>query len=491
VSSTRPAAVIVLAAGEGTRMRSAKPKVLHEIAGRSLLGHALNAARSLGPEHLIVVVGHGRDRVEAHLAEIDPTAKPVVQASPNGTGHAVRVALDAVGELDGPVVVTYGDVPLLSVNTLAALLHKHVSDNAAMTLLSVVLDDPTGYGRIVRDDDEVVAIVEQKDATPDERAIRETNAGVYVFDGKLLPTALSRLSTDNVQGEEYLTDVLALLRKDGHRVVAVRTDDPHEVLGVNDRAQLAELARILRDRLVATAMRDGVTVIDPATTWVDVDVTLERDVVLQPNVQLHGRTHIYQGAVIGPDSTLTDTTVGPEAHVERTVATETVIGAGAHVGPFTYLRPGTRLERSVKAGAFVEMKNADVGEGAKVPHLSYVGDATIGEHTNIGAATVFVNYDGVEKHRTVIGRHARTGADNMFVAPVEVGDGAYTAAGSVITEDVPPGAMAVARGKQRNVEGWVERRRAGTASAAAAAATRETGTDDDVADAGTSQGADE
>jgi bifunctional UDP-N-acetylglucosamine pyrophosphorylase / glucosamine-1-phosphate N-acetyltransferase len=461
-------------------MRSATPKVLHEIAGRSLIGHALAAARSLEPEHLVVVVGHGRDRVEAHLADIDPAAKPVVQARPNGTGHAVRVALDAMTDLDGPVVVTYGDVPLLTADTLKALLERHTSEGAAMTLLSVVLRDPTGYGRILRAEDgkDVLAIVEEKDASPEERQIGETNAGVYVFDGALLPAALARLKTDNVQGEEYLTDTLAILRQEGHRIVAVPTDDPQEVLGVNDRAQLAQLGRILRDRLVATAMRDGVTVIDPGTIWLDVDVTLERDVVLRPNVQLHGRTHIGEGAEIGPDTTLTDTSVGPEAHVERTVASGAVIGPGAHVGPFTYLRPGTRLDRNVKAGAFVEMKNADVGEGAKVPHLSYVGDATIGDHTNIGAATVFVNYDGVEKHHTTIGRHARTGADNMFVAPVEVGDGAYTAAGSVITEDVPPGAMAVARGQQRNVEGWVERRRAGTASAAAAAAARETDKDD-------------
>jgi bifunctional UDP-N-acetylglucosamine pyrophosphorylase/glucosamine-1-phosphate N-acetyltransferase len=474
-------------------MRSATPKVLHEIAGRSLIGHALRAARSLDPEHLVVVVGHGRDRVEEHLAEIDPAAKPVVQPSPNGTGHAVRVALEAVTDLDGPVVVTYGDVPLLSGDTLRSLLERHVTEGAAMTLLSVVLEDPTGYGRILRTEDtqDVAAIVEEKDATPAERDIRETNAGVYVFDGKLLPGALSRLRTDNVQGEEYLTDVLAILRRDGQRILAVPTDDPAEVLGVNDRAQLAELAAILRDRLVAQVMRDGVTVIDPATTWLDVEVTLGRDVVLRPHVQLHGRTQVDEGAVIGPDSTLTDTIVGPEAHVERTVAIGAAIGAGAHVGPFTYLRPGTRLDRSVKAGAFVEMKNADVGEGAKVPHLSYVGDATIGEHTNIGAATVFVNYDGVEKHETTIGRYARTGADNMFVAPVEVGDGAYTAAGSVITEDVPPGAMAVARGKQRNVEGWVERRRAGTASAAAAAAARETEENTHEDDARTSQGADE
>jgi bifunctional UDP-N-acetylglucosamine pyrophosphorylase / glucosamine-1-phosphate N-acetyltransferase len=380
-------------------------------------------------------------------------------------------------------------VPLLTPATLSALLDRHTAETAAMTLLAVVLDDPTGYGRIIRADGghEVVAIVEEKDATASERQLRETNAGVYVFDGKLLRSALSQLRTDNVQGEEYLTDVLAILRRDGRRVAAVTTDDAQEVLGVNDRAQLAEIGRILRDRLVAAAMRDGVTVVDPATTWLDVDVTLGRDVVIRPNVQLHGRTRIEDGAVIGPDSTLTDTSVGRDAHVERTVALEAVIGAGAHVGPYSYLRPGTRLGERAKAGTFVEMKNAEVGEGAKVPHLSYVGDATIGDHTNIGAATVFVNYDGVEKHRTTIGRHARTGADNMFVAPVDVGDGAYTAAGSVITEDVPPGAMAVARGRQRNVEGWVERQRAGTASAAAAAAARETDNDD----AGASQGADE
>jgi bifunctional UDP-N-acetylglucosamine pyrophosphorylase / glucosamine-1-phosphate N-acetyltransferase len=490
MTATRPAAVIVLAAGEGTRMRSATPKVLHEIAGRTLIHHALTAARSLDPEHLLVVVGHGRDRVEAHLADIDPAAKPVVQAQPNGTGHAVRVALEAGTELDGPIVVTYGDVPLLTSATLEALLERHVAEGAAMTLLSVVLENPTGYGRIVRDahGGDVLAIVEEKDATPVERGITETNAGVYVFDGTLLPAALSKLGTDNVQGEEYLTDVLAILRHGGHRIVAGTTDDPYEVLGVNDRAQLAQLAAIFRNRLITTAMRDGVTVIDPATTWLDVDVTLARDVVLRPNVQLHGRTQVDEGAVLGPDSTLTDTTVGREAHVERTVAVGASIGAGAHVGPFTYLRPGTRLERSVKAGAFVEMKNADVGEGAKVPHLSYVGDATIGDHTNIGAATVFVNYDGVQKHRTTIGRHARTGADNMFVAPVEVGDGAYTAAGSVITDDVPPGAMAVARAKQRNLEGWVERRRIGTASAAAAAEARQTGDDNEVDDAGTTEG---
>jgi bifunctional UDP-N-acetylglucosamine pyrophosphorylase/glucosamine-1-phosphate N-acetyltransferase len=352
-----------------------------------------------------------------------------------------------------------------------ALLESHASEGSGATVLTARLADPTGYGRVLRDDaGAVAAIVEQKDADEAQRAVDEVNSGTYVFDAVHLRDALERLTRDNAQGEEYLTDVLAVLRSRGHRVGAVPAADPSEILGVNDRSQLAEAGRVLRDRLLQKWMRAGVTVIDPLTTWVGADVVLEPDATLLPGTRLHGTTTVGAGAVVGPDCTLHDTVVGPGAQVRVTTADSAVIGEGATVGPYAYLRPGTRLGSKGRIGTFVETKNADIGTGAKVPHLSYVGDATIGEHTNIGAATVTVNYDGVAKHRTTIGSHARTGADNMFVAPVRVGDGAYTAAGSVIVSDVPPGALAVARGQQRTIDGWVARRRAGTTSAAAAAA---------------------
>jgi bifunctional UDP-N-acetylglucosamine pyrophosphorylase / glucosamine-1-phosphate N-acetyltransferase len=471
--SNRPAAVVVLAAGEGTRMKSATPKVLHEIGGRPLLAHALAAARAVESEHLLVVVGHGRDQVTAALGRIDPLARPVVQEQQLGTGHAVRVALDTVGELAGTVVVTYGDVPLLSGDTLGTLLEHHHRDGNAVTVLTARVPDPTGYGRVVRDPDgAVAAIVEEKDATDDQRAASEVNSGVYAFDAKLLRDALGRLSTDNAAGEEYLTDVPTLLRDDGHPVGAVVIRDHHEVLGVNDRVQLAELRRLLNERVLTRWMCAGVTVVDPASTWIDVGVTLEPDAVLLPNTQLHGATHVSGQAEVGPNSTLRDTWVGAGASVVCTHATGAEIGPGATVGPFTYLRPGARLAAKAKAGAYVEIKNAEVGAGSKVPHLSYVGDATIGEGANIGAATVFVNYDGQDKHRTTVGDHVRVGSDTMLVAPVTVGDGAYTAAGSVVTDDVPPGALAIARARQRNVDGWVSRRRPGSAAARAAERAR-------------------
>jgi len=471
--SNRPAAVVVLAAGEGTRMRSATPKVLHEICGRSLIAHALAAARAVHPERVLVVVGHGREHVIPHVGEIDAQVQPVVQEQQNGTGHAVRVALEAIGELTGTVLVTYGDTPLLSGGTLAGLLERHHGDGNAVTVLTAIVPDPTGYGRVVRDTDgSVAAIVEQKDATDEQRAIGEVNSGVYAFDAKLLRDALGRLSTDNAQGEEYLTDVLAILRHDGRPVGAVVTPDHHEILGVNDRSQLAELRRLLNDRVLAGWMRAGVTVVDPLSTWVDVGVTLEADAVLLPNTQLYGATHVAGGAEVGPNSTLRDTHVAAGASVICTYAIGADIGSGATVGPFTYLRQGARLSAKAKAGAYVEIKNAEIGTGSKVPHLSYVGDATIGEGANIGAATVFVNYDGQHKHRTTIGDHVRVGSDTMLVAPLTIGDGAYTAAGSVVTDDVPPGALAVARGRQRNIAGWVESKRPGSAAAQAAARAR-------------------
>ncbi|MFE6197953.1 bifunctional UDP-N-acetylglucosamine diphosphorylase/glucosamine-1-phosphate N-acetyltransferase GlmU [Streptomyces sp. NPDC057838] len=477
MSANRPAAVVVLAAGEGTRMKSATPKVLHELCGRSLVGHVLAAAGELDPEHLVVVVGHAREKVTAHLGEIAPGVRTAVQAEQNGTGHAVRMGLEELGgSVDGTVVVVCGDTPLLTGATLRALAETHSADGNAVTVLTAEVPDATGYGRIVRDEatGAVTAIVEHKDATDAQRSIREINSGVFAFDGQLLSDALKKVRTDNSQGEEYLTDVLGILREAGHRVGASVAGDHREIAGINNRVQLSEARRILNDRLLNAAMLAGVTVVDPATTWVDVTVTFEQDAVVHPGTQLHGSTHLGEGAEVGPNARLKDTLVGAGARVDNTVADGAEVGPEATVGPYAYLRPGTRLGAKGKIGTYVETKNAAIGEGTKVPHLSYVGDATIGEYTNIGAASVFVNYDGQEKHHTTVGSHCRTGSDNMFVAPVTVGDGAYTAAGSVITKDVPPGSLAVARGQQRNIEGWVARKRPGSAAAKAAeAASRE------------------
>ncbi|MGW1027254.1 bifunctional UDP-N-acetylglucosamine diphosphorylase/glucosamine-1-phosphate N-acetyltransferase GlmU [Streptomyces sp. NPDC002577] len=473
MSANRPAAVVVLAAGEGTRMKSATPKVLHDICGRSLVGHVLAAARELDPQELVVVVGHAREQVAAHLAEVDAAARTAVQEKQKGTGHAVRMALEELGgAVDGTVIVVCGDTPLLAGETLQRLAGTHAADGNAVTVLTAEVPDATGYGRIVRDEASgaVTAIVEHKDATEAQRAIREINSGVFAFDGRLLADALGRVRTNNSQGEEYLTDVLGILREAGHRVGASVSADHHEIAGINNRVQLAEARRILNDRLLERAMLAGVTVVDPASTWVDVTVTFEQDAIVHPGTQLLGATHIAEGAEVGPNARLTDTRVGAGARVDNSVSDRAEIGAQASVGPYAYLRPGTRLGLKAKAGTYVEMKNARIGEGTKVPHLSYVGDATIGEYTNIGAASVFVNYDGQDKHHTTVGSHCRTGSDNMFVAPVTIGDGAYTAAGSVITKDVPPGSLAVARGQQRNIEGWVARKRPGSAAAKAAEA---------------------
>ncbi|MCV7301173.1 bifunctional UDP-N-acetylglucosamine diphosphorylase/glucosamine-1-phosphate N-acetyltransferase GlmU [Mycobacterium barrassiae] len=469
-------AVVVLAAGAGTRMRSDTPKVLHPLAGRSMLSHALHAVAKAAPQHLVVVVGKDRDQVvpavEELAADLGRSIDVAVQDQQLGTGHAVACGLTALpADFTGTVVVTSGDVPLLDADTLADLISTHSGESAAATVLTTTLPDPTGYGRILRTQDrEVIGIVEQADASPQQLAITEVNAGVYAFDITALRSALSRLRSDNAQQEQYLTDVIAIVRSDGQVVRAKHVDDAMLVAGVNDRVQLAELGAELNRRIVAAHQRSGVTITDPATTWIDVDVTIGRDTVVYPGTQLLGATRIGSHAQIGPDTTLTDVTVGDAAMVVRTHGSQSTIGDGAAVGPFAYLRPGTVLGAEGKLGAFVETKNSTIGRGTKVPHLTYVGDADIGDHSNIGASSVFVNYDGENKSRTTIGSHVRTGSDTMFVAPVSVGDGAYTGAGTVVREDVPPGALAVSAGPQRNIEGWVARKRPGSAAAAAAAA---------------------
>ena len=479
-------AVVVLAAGAGTRMRSDTPKVLHTLAGRSMLAHALHAVAEVAPEHLVVVVGKDRERVmpaiERLAAELGRGIDTAVQEQQLGTGHAVECGLSALpAEFAGTVVVTSGDVPLLDADTLADLTSTHNARPTAATVLTTTLVDPTGYGRILRTaDGEVTGIVEQADASPAQRAIAEVNAGVYAFDVTALRSALGRLRSDNAQQERYLTDVISIVRSDGHVVRAKHVDDSTLVAGVNDRVQLAELGAELNRRIVAAHQRAGVTVVDPATTWIDVDVTIGRAAVVQPGTQLLAGTRIGDRCQIGPDTTLTDVTVGEAASVIRTHGSSSTIGAGAAVGPFAYLRPGTVLGADGKLGAFVETKNATLGAGTKVPHLTYVGDADIGEHSNIGASSVFVNYDGETKSRTTIGSHVRTGSDTMFVAPVTIGDGAYTGAGTVVRDDVPPGALAVSGGTQRNIEGWVERKRPGSKAAEAARKAREHENRDDA-----------
>ncbi|MFF5079683.1 bifunctional UDP-N-acetylglucosamine diphosphorylase/glucosamine-1-phosphate N-acetyltransferase GlmU [Actinoplanes sp. NPDC000266] len=461
--------VVVLAAGEGKRMKSATPKVLHPLLGRTLVGHVLAAAEPAGAEQVIVVVGHKADQVKTHLTEIAPTAVPVLQAEQNGTGHAVRIALEAVPDATGTVVVLNGDVPLLRPETVSDLIAAHEAGRRGATVLAAEVPDPAGLGRIVRDAaGNLERIVEERDASADVKAIREINAGIYAFDVASLREALSKLSTDNDQGEEYLTDVFGLLASAGDPVGVFVAPDAQETLGCNDRAELAKLRALLRDRVNEAWMRRGVSILDPSTTWIDVTVTLEPDAEIDQNSQLIGATSVAGGAIVGPDTTLIDTTVGAGAVVLRTHSIGAQIGDEATVGPFSFLRPGTKLGRKAKVGGFVETKNAELGDGAKVPHLSYVGDATIGAKSNIGAGTIFANYDGVNKNHTTVGEAAFVGSDTVLIAPATIEPGAYVAAGSAISGTVPAGALAVTRAPQRNVEGWVARRRAGTVSAAAA-----------------------
>jgi bifunctional UDP-N-acetylglucosamine pyrophosphorylase/glucosamine-1-phosphate N-acetyltransferase len=472
---THDLTVIVLAAGGGTRMKSKTMKVLHPLGGRSMIGHVLAAVQAMEPTRVVAVVGHQREQVGPHIQELLPDAVLAVQETQQGTGHAVRVAMEALAAqgagTSGTVVVAAGDTPLLEGESLRAFAVEHEAAQRAVSILSGVVADPFGYGRVVRNHEgDVEAIVEEKDATDEQREICEINSGILAFDAEFLLDALSRITNDNAKGEYYLTDTVQIARDAGLTVGAHAIDDVRQTEGANDRAQLADLGRELNRRIVTRWMKDGVTVMDPATTWIDADVVLAEDVTILPGTQLLGATVVAEDAVIGPDTTLKDCEIGRGARVVRTHGELAVIGDEANVGPFSYLRPGTRLGVRGKIGAFVETKNAAIGDGAKVPHLSYVGDAEIGEGTNIGAGTIFANYDGVAKHRTTVGRHARTGSNNTFVAPVTIGDGAGTAGGTVVRRDVPAGALAVSSGPQRNLEGWTLRKRPGTAQAEAAEA---------------------
>jgi bifunctional UDP-N-acetylglucosamine pyrophosphorylase/glucosamine-1-phosphate N-acetyltransferase len=450
--------VVVLAAGEGKRFRSALPKPLHPLAGRPLLWHVLAATAPLKADRTVVVVGVGAEQVTAAAERFDlGPLEFAVQPEPRGTGDALATALPLL-PAGGQVLVLYGDTPLVTTAMLERLLEGHRSAQAAATILTCRPDDPSGYGRVLRDaGGAITGVVEHRDATPEQLAVGEVNAGFYVFERQVLD-ALAELRADNDQGERYLPDLVPLVQRDGGLVVGV-PGPQEEAGGVNDRAELAAAAAVLRRRLLDRLMGGGVTVVDPATTFVDVDVEVGADTVLEPLTFLEAGTRVGARCAIGPNVRLVGCAVDDEASVTQSLAVRAHVGRGAVVGPFAYLRPGADLGTGSKVGAFVEVKQSRVGEGSKVPHLSYVGDADIGAGVNVGAGTVFVNYDGVDKHRTSVGDGAFIGSDTMLVAPLTVGDGAQTAAGSTITKDVPPDALAIERSEQRTIQGWAERRR--------------------------------
>jgi bifunctional UDP-N-acetylglucosamine pyrophosphorylase/glucosamine-1-phosphate N-acetyltransferase len=454
----KQAAAIVLAAGQGTRMRSSLPKAAHEILGVPLVRWVIDAAREAGVERVVTVIGHEADTVR----ELVPDTEVAVQDQQLGTGHAARCAGAALADFDGPVLVLAGDVPLLRAETLAALLDAFDSSGAACVLLTAHIGDPTGYGRIVRDQaGRVVAIVEQKDLDPEDLVTDECNVGVYCFDAKRLFAELECVKPHNSQREYYLTDVVGLMRGDGLEVEALALEDSDESHGINTRVQLAHAARLMQHRINEAHMLAGVTMTDPALVWIGPGVTLGRDVVIEPMTELTGATRVEDGAKVGPGARISDSFVGAGATVEQSVVCESRIGERAKVGPNAFVRPGTVLMPESKVGSFVEVKNSTIGEGSKVPHLSYVGDATVGAGVNIGAGSITCNYDGQTKHPTVIGDGAFIGSATMLVAPVEIGEGATTAAGSAIAKDVPAGALAIERAPQRNIERWADRRKTG------------------------------
>jgi bifunctional UDP-N-acetylglucosamine pyrophosphorylase/glucosamine-1-phosphate N-acetyltransferase len=450
--------VVILAAGEGTRMRSAVPKVLHPLCGRPLIAWPVQAARDAGAKR-VIVVDNPKRRLEEHLPD---GVEVAIQQEPRGTGDAVAAAA-ALLDPTATVVVINGDVALLTADAIKALIDAHDADGAAATMATMELDEPGAYGRVIRDEDgSVLRVAEAKagagDATAEELAIREVNTGVYAFDGGALVAALSMLDTDNAQGELYLPDVLPAMREAGRKVGAHKIDDPVLTHGVDDRVDLAYAQEIANSRILEDHMRSGVTIVDPGSTWIDATVQIGRDTVLEPYTQLKGDTAIGSDSVIGGMSTLIDTQVGDNVTILHSHLTGARVDDGATVGPFAYLRPDAHLHAKAKAGTFVEIKNSEIGEGTKVPHLSYIGDADVGPGTNIGAGNITANYDGRNKHRTTIGANVKTSVDTAFVAPVTVGDNAYTGAGSVITKDVPPGALGIARARQTNIEGYADRK---------------------------------
>lgn len=448
---------VILAAGKGTRMKSALPKVLHCVGGKSMLQHVLDAARAAGAERNIVVVGFGGEQVEA---SIGAQAEFVVQKEQLGTGHAVQQTAGLLKNTKGTVMVLCGDTPLLTGDLLKKLYDEHKSAKAMATVLTAIMPDAAGYGRIIRTASGTVEkIVEHKDASETERQIREVNSGIYCFEAEALFTALESVSCDNVQGEYYLPDVLGILKKKGEKIWAVAADDYELILGINSRVQLSGAEKILRRRKNIELMDGGVTIMDPDSTFVDADVIVGKDTVIYPFTWLEGMTRIGEGCEIGPNSRFTNTTIGNHVTAHFSYAHECEIEDDVIMGPYVHLRPNTKITKNVKIGNFVEVKNSTIGNGSKLPHLSYIGDCDMGSGVNMGCGTITVNYDGKTKFRTKIGNNSFIGCNSNLVAPVTVGDGAYVGAGSTITKDVPPSDLAIARARQKNIDGWADKRK--------------------------------
>ena len=454
-----PVTAIVLAAGEGTRMKSRHPKVMHKLLDRPLVWWAVESARRAGIERIVVVVGNGAGEVRSYF-EGDSDVEFVEQTERLGTGHAVRVVRDALGGFSGPVVVTYGDSPLVRPETISRLVEAGTSAHNACTVLTMTPPDPTGYGRILQEGGQVTGIVEEKDCTPEQRLVRECNSGMYCFCGRRLSENIDRVGNDNVKGEYYLTDMVGIYHAMGEPVAALHCDDYTELLGVNDRVQLAEATKLMQRRINEGLMASGVTMLDPDQVWVGAEATVGRDTVLLPQTFIWGRTTVGRDCTVGPNSRLENATVGDGCTVDETIIVDSAIDDGVNCGPRAYLRGHTHLLRNAKAGTHVELKNSTVGEGSKVPHLSYIGDTAMGAGVNIGGGSITCNYDGVKKNRTSIGDGAFIGSDTMMVAPVSIGAGAITGASSCITEDVPAGALAIERSRQANIEGYADKRMA-------------------------------
>jgi bifunctional UDP-N-acetylglucosamine pyrophosphorylase / glucosamine-1-phosphate N-acetyltransferase len=451
-------ATVVLAAGAGTRMKSDLPKVMHPLAGRPMLSWVLEACGRLQPERRLVVIGH---RYETVLPVLGADVGPVHQHEQLGTGHALSMAEPQLADFEGAVLVMSGDSPLIQHQTLQALVDRFEAERPAVVLMTAVLDDPTGYGRVIRDDaGAVVGIIEEKDATPGQRTMKEVNTGIYCFDRRRLFGALALIKNDNVQAEYYLTDVVDVMKGQGEAVLAQTAADPIELQGVNSRAELARAETVIQRRLKDVLMNAGATFILPETSYVTPEVEIERDAVILPNCYLEGKTRIGRGARIGPGARIIDSDVGEEAQIQLSVLTGCRVDERVNVGPFSYIRPGTRLREGSKAGAFVEIKKSDVGAGSKVPHLSYMGDATLGEGVNVGAGTITCNYDGLRKHKTIIEDEAFIGSDTMLIAPVTIGRGAVTGAGSSISGEVPADSLAIERADKKIFPGWAKKRRA-------------------------------
>lgn len=443
---------VVLAAGQGTRMKSKLYKVLHPVCGKPMVQHVVDTLASMQVEDVVVVVGHGADAVRSTLGDRVTYA---MQSEQLGTAHAVQQAIPFLLDKQGTTFILYGDTPLLSPDTLSALLEYHLQQQAAATVLTAIFEDPTGYGRIVRDEaGEVLRIVEHKDASSTERAIQEINTGIYCFDNQKLISSLAQVKNDNVQGEYYVTDCIGILRQAGEKVAAYVAKDPDEAMGVNDRVQLAEAESYMRRRINQQHMRNGVTIVDPATTYIEADVQIGADTIILPGTHLRGKTSIGSDCRLGPQADLTDVTVADGVAISYSVLVDSEVEADVSVGPFAYVRPGSRIGEGVKVGDFVELKNAKIGKGTKIPHLSYVGDAEIGEGVNVSCGVITVNYDGAKKHKTIVGDNAFIGCNSNLIAPVQIGNDAYIAAGSTINQDVPEGALAIARERQTNKPGY-------------------------------------